>query len=63
MISDKARASGTEKQPGYEAPVPMKRRGDDHDIANTVAFLASDLAGFITGAFIPVCGGNVMTAI
>jgi 3-oxoacyl-[acyl-carrier protein] reductase len=28
-----------------------------------VAFLASDLAEFITGAFILVCGGNVMPAI
>ena len=32
-------------------------------IANLAVFLASDLAGFISGAFIPVCGGNVMTAI
>ncbi|WP_425464434.1 SDR family oxidoreductase [Paenibacillus oralis] len=38
-------------------------RGEDQDIANAVAFLASDLAGFITGAYIPVSGGNVMPAI
>jgi 3-oxoacyl-[acyl-carrier protein] reductase len=43
--------------------VPLRRRGTDQDVANAVAFLASDLAGFITGAFIPVCGGNVMPAI
>jgi 3-oxoacyl-[acyl-carrier protein] reductase len=44
----------------YSSTVPMRRMGTDQDIANAVAFLASDLASFITGAFIPVCGGNVM---
>jgi len=62
-ISDRARAEGSEKQPAYEANIPLKRRGTDQDIANAVAFLASDLAGFITGAYVPVCGGTVMPAI
>lgn len=47
----------------YRQKVPMKRRGTDQDIANLVAFLASDLAGFITGQYISVSGGNVMPAI
>jgi 3-oxoacyl-[acyl-carrier protein] reductase len=47
----------------YRENVPLKRFGRDQDIANAVAFLASDLAGFITGAFLPVCGGNVMAGI
>ncbi len=63
MISDKDRAAGREKQEGYERTVPMKRRGTDQDIANAVAFLASDLAGFITGVYLPVCGGHVMPGI
>jgi 3-oxoacyl-[acyl-carrier protein] reductase len=63
MISDKYRGTPEEKQPGYEKNVPLRRRGYDQDIANAVAFLASDLAAFITGAYIPVCGGNVMPAI
>ena len=42
---------------------PLARRGTDQDIANAVAFLASDLAAFITGVYLPVCGGNVMPAI
>jgi 3-oxoacyl-[acyl-carrier protein] reductase len=41
----------------------LRRRGSDQDVANAVAFLASDLAEYITGAFIPVCGGNVMPTI
>jgi 3-oxoacyl-[acyl-carrier protein] reductase len=63
MISDRARETGTEYQEGYAKNVPMKRRGDDQDIANAVAFLASDLADFITGVYLPVCGGNVMPGI
>lgn len=47
----------------YKKKVPLRRRGEDQEIANVVAFLASDLASFITGAYIPVCGGNVMPAI
>ena len=63
MISDRARAAGTERVESYEKNVPMKRRGEDKDIANAVAFLASDLANFITGVYLPVCGGNVMPRI
>jgi len=63
MISDKYRDTGEERQPEYEKNVALKRRGYDQDIANAVAFLASDLAAFITGAYIPVSGGNVMPAI
>lgn len=62
-ISDRDREKGTERSPEYEKNVALRRRGTDQDIANAVVFLASDLAGFITGAFIPVCGGYVMPAI
>jgi len=37
--------------------VPMKRMGTPDEIANTVAFLVSDQADYITGANIPVNGG------
>jgi 3-oxoacyl-[acyl-carrier protein] reductase len=48
---------------GYRGAVPLRRRGTDQEIANVVAFLASDLASYVHGAFVPVCGGNVMPAI
>ena len=44
----------------YTAGVPMKRMGIPHDIANAVAFLASDAANFITGQKISVNGGNTL---
>jgi 3-oxoacyl-[acyl-carrier protein] reductase len=62
-ISDRDRRNGTEANPSYDRNVPLKRRGTDQEIANVVAFLASDLASFITGAYVPVCGGNVMPTI
>lgn len=62
-ISDRDRSKGTQKQPQYDEKVPLRRRGEDTDIANAVTFLASDLAGFITGVYLPVCGGNVMPTI
>lgn len=62
-ISERDRAACSESQPEYEKNVPLRRRGQDQDIANAVAFFASDLAGFVTGALLPVCGGNVMGAI
>ncbi len=40
---------------------PLKRMGRDIDVANAVAFLASDAAAFITGTELVVDGG--MTAI
>ena len=62
-ISDNDRTNGTERDAGYEAHVPLRRRGTDQEIANVVAFLASDLSSYITGAYIPVSGGNVMPGI
>ncbi|MDR1144638.1 MAG: SDR family oxidoreductase [Verrucomicrobiales bacterium] len=62
-ISDRDRAAASERQPEYEQKVPLGRRGTDQDIANAVAFLASDLAGFITGVYLPVSGGSVMPGI
>ena len=62
-ISDKYRGTDQERQPEYEKSVALRRRVYDQEIANVVAFLASDLSSFITGAYVPVCGGNVMPAI
>ena len=60
-ISDRSAAG--ESDENYRSKVPLARRGNDQEIADAVLFLASDLASYITGAYIPVCGGNVMPAI
>jgi len=42
------------------AQIPMQRLGQSADIANAVWFLASELAGYITGETLSVNGGMVM---
>lgn len=59
-ISERYREEGTKGDEGYVAGIPLRRRGTDQEVANVVLFLASDLASFVTGAFVPVSGGNVM---
>ena len=41
----------------YAEQIPLGRMGSVADIAGTIEFLASDRAGYITGALIPVDGG------
>lgn len=62
-ITENDRDHHTEVQPDYDRTVPLGRRGTDQEIARMCAFLASDLASFTTGAYIPVSGGRVMPAI
>ena len=49
-LSDDVRAS-------YEAAIPLKRMGPAQEIADAVAFLASDKAAYITGQVLAVNGG------
>ena len=60
-ISEKSESKASDEH--YWSKVPMQRRGTAQEIANTVLFLASDLSSYITGVYIPVCGGNVMPTI
>ncbi len=60
-VSENRPAAG--RPDSYLNNIPLKRWGVDQDIANVVAFLASDLAAYITGVYIPVCGGDVMPCI
>jgi 3-oxoacyl-[acyl-carrier protein] reductase len=46
-----------------EQNIPLGHHGDPEDIANLVAFLASDRAKFITGQAINVDGGMVKAPI
>jgi 3-oxoacyl-[acyl-carrier protein] reductase len=48
---------GEETVARYAAQIPLGRLGGVADVAGAVEFLASDAAGYITGALIPVDGG------
>jgi NAD(P)-dependent dehydrogenase (short-subunit alcohol dehydrogenase family) len=47
----------------HEMPLnPMRRIGADTEVADLVAFLVSDRAGYITGVTVPIDGGELLTA-
>ena len=50
-----------EERTKFRSRVPMKREGVPTEIADTVAFLLSDGAGYITGQTLHVNGGLYMT--
>ncbi len=43
-----------------DAKIPMGRVGEPDEIGRTVAFLCSDLAGYVTGITVPVDGGMLL---
>jgi len=54
-----ARFTGSdERKAGLIAGVPLKRAGKPEEIAESIVFLSSDRASFITGATIAVDGGK-----
>jgi len=60
IIESEAGKAAAQTNPMYErfkARTVFKRFGQPEDIANTIAFLCSNEAGYITGAVIEVAGG------
>ncbi len=50
----------TERADAYAASFPIQRLGEPEEVAELVAFLASDRASYITGASLDINGGDLM---
>jgi 3-oxoacyl-[acyl-carrier protein] reductase len=57
------REQSPERQRRLLDTLTFRRWGEARDVANLVCFLASDLAGYITGTLIDVSGGKLATQI
>lgn len=60
IITDMTGALPEDVRKDWESKIPLKRGGTPADVANVCTFLASDLAGYVTGQVIHCCGGMNM---
>ena len=57
ISTDMTAELGEDTAKQYEASIPAKRFGSTADVAAAAVFLASDAAGYVSGAVLPVDGG------
>ena len=57
IATDMTGAISEDMRKEWEKMIPMRRGGNPEDVANVALFLASDLAGYVTGQVISCCGG------
>ena len=60
IVSDMTNVLSEEVQKDFMSKIPLARFGTADEIANTVSFLASEKAAYITGQVINVNGGMLM---
>lgn len=58
MVDEKV-TPGSEASRRFAEQLPLRRHGSAEEIGNACAFFLSDLASYITGAYLPVCGGRI----
>ena len=58
MVTEKVDTS-SEGSIGFAKSLPLRRHGSADEIGKACAFFISDLASYVTGAYLPVTGGRV----
>jgi 3-oxoacyl-[acyl-carrier protein] reductase len=58
MVDEKVDVT-SEGSKAFASTLPLRRHGSADEIGNACAFLMSDFASYITGAYIPVTGGRI----
>jgi 3-oxoacyl-[acyl-carrier protein] reductase len=61
LLTDQMAAMGERAKQLAASQTPLRRLGNVDEVADAVAFLASDAARYITGAVLPVTGGETMS--
>lgn len=56
IITDMTNALSEEVKQEWAKQIPLRRGGTPEDVANVALFLASDLAGYVSGQVIHCCG-------
>ena len=60
MFTEMTAKTLTANEEKYLARIPLRRIGKTEEIADVITFLASDRAGYMTGATVDVSGGMLM---
>ncbi len=58
MADDKVDTS-SDGSKSFARSIPLRRHGSADEIGNACAFFLSDLAAYVTGAYLPVTGGRI----
>lgn len=58
ILTHHLKAAGDEAQRQAAQAIPMRRVGQPHEVAAAVVWLCSDQASYITGATVPIDGGQ-----
>jgi len=58
-MADEKVDTSSEASRKFGESLPLRRHGSADEIGNACVFFLSDLAGYVTGAYLPVTGGRV----
>jgi 3-oxoacyl-[acyl-carrier protein] reductase len=61
-MADEKVDTNSEGSKNFAKSIPLRRHGSADEIGNACAFFLSDLAGYVTGAYLPVTGGRITQA-